>query len=285
MSSPIADGLLTPDGKPILNAEVQRFDIHQRVQHGLMATSFTTLVLTGWPLTTHGVGASHALVEVFGGFAATAIIHRVAAIMMVISCVYHVGWLLWKASKRQLRFSMLPTPKDLKDVIHNLGYFVGLKKDRPRFPRYSYFEKFDYWAVFWGVAVMVGSGTLRWFPDLTTKFLPAWVYEIALHAHADEGLLAALAIFVWHFYNVHLRPSIFPMSWVFITGRMTMEELSHEHGAEYDALVAAGKAGLPVQADPPAEAPAPAPAAAEAADASDADGMDDADTPERGEAP
>ncbi|MCB9525296.1 MAG: cytochrome b/b6 domain-containing protein [Myxococcales bacterium] len=236
------DHLVGPDGELKRHAEVQRFDLHQRIQHGLMASSFTLLVLTGWPLTTHGVGASHKLVEFFGGLAGTALLHRIAAVAMIISAVYHAIWLVMKLAQGRLPFSMLPTLKDAKDVLHNFSYFLGLRKDRPRFPRYSYFEKFDYWAVFWGVTIMAGSGFIRWFPDVITSFTPAWVYEIALHAHADEGLLAALAIFVWHFYNVHLRPSIFPMSWVFITGRMTLEELEIEHGAEYDDLVAGLKA-------------------------------------------
>ncbi len=221
--------------------EVVRFNLHQRLQHGLMAISFTLLVLTGWPLTTHGVGASHSLVGLFGGLEGCSLMHRVAAVGMILSAVYHLFWLVKLAVSRRLPFTMLPTPKDLVDFFGNISYFLGLRGARPRFPRFTYFEKFDYWAVFWGVIIMGGSGLLRWFPDIATSFLPAWVYEIALHAHADEALLAALAIFVWHFYNVHLRPAVFPMSRVFITGRLTLEELEEEHGAEYDQLVASGK--------------------------------------------
>jgi formate dehydrogenase subunit gamma len=248
------------------HAEVQRFDLHQRLQHGLMAISFTLLVLTGWPLTTHGVGASQSLVGLFGGLEQTALLHRVAAVGMIASAVYHLIYLLGQGVRGRLRFSMLPSPKDLTDAAGNMMYFVGLRKTRPRFPRFTYFEKFDYWAVFWGVIIMTGSGTLRWFPDLATAYLPAWVYEIALHAHADEALLAALAIFLWHFYNVHLRPAVFPMSRVFITGRMTVAELEEEHGAEYDELVrqraeAADK--LVAAAPPSAAAPEPAEPAAD----------------------
>lgn len=249
-----------PDATPTLDphVEVQRFDLHQRLQHGLMALSFTLLVLTGWPLTTHGVGASQDLVGLFGGLEQTAWLHRVAAVGMVLAAVYHLFYLMGQAARGRLRFSMLPSPKDLADAAGNMMYFVGLRKTRPRFPRFTYFEKFDYWAVFWGVVIMAGSGTLRWFPDLATAYLPAWVYEIALHAHADEALLAALAIFLWHFYNVHLRPAVFPMSRVFITGRMTVAELEEEHGAEYDELVRqrAAAAQRPAAPAPPASPPA-----------------------------
>lgn len=218
--------------------QIQRFDLHQRLQHGLMASSFITLVLTGWPLTTHGVGTSQSLVGFFGGMEGCALVHRIAGIVMLVAAVYHLLYLGLLARRRRLRLTMLPGPKDAVDLLGNLSYFLGKVKHRPRFPRYAYFEKFDYWAVFWGVAIMVGSGLIRWYPDLTTSIFPPFVYEVGLHAHADEALLAALAIFVWHFYNVHLRPQIFPMSWVFITGRMSAAELEEEHGAEYDELVA-----------------------------------------------
>ena len=217
---------------------VLRFDLHQRLQHGTMALSFTLLVLTGWPISTHGIGASKFLVSMFGGLEMTGLIHRIAAVGLIIASVYHLIYLIVLAQRRKLPFSMLPSPKDLQDVIGNLSYFLGLRSERPRFPRFTYFEKFDYWAVFWGVVVMVGSGFVRWFPNWTMRVFPPAAYEIAHFAHADEALLASLAIFVWHFYNVHLRPSVFPMSRVFITGRLTLHELEEEHGAEYDEMMA-----------------------------------------------
>jgi len=233
--SPLAEQDSAPAEAP---AEIVRFDIHQRLQHGLMATSFILLVLTGWPLSSHGIGASHVLVSLFGGMTGCGIVHRVAAGGLILASLYHLVHLGAMLKRRKLTLAMLPGRKDLRDVIDNFRYFFGLRSERPRFPKYSYFEKFDYWAVFWGVAIMVGSGLIRWFPDVSTKILPAWAYEIAYFAHADEALLAALAIFVWHFYNVHLRPGVFPMSKVFITGRLTLEQLEEEHGAQYDQLMA-----------------------------------------------
>ena len=216
---------------------VLRFDLHQRLQHGLMASSFILLVLTGWPLSTHGIGASHSLVALFGGHDGCALVHRIAAIVLIVASVYHLGYLMMLFFRGKLRPAMVPGPQDAKHAVQNILYFVGLRKTRPNFPRFTYFEKFDYWAVFWGVLIMVGSGFVRWFPALTVKYLPPWVYEIAHFAHADEAILAGLAIFVWHFYNVHLRPGIFPMSKVFLTGRLTMSELEHEHPAEYAELM------------------------------------------------
>ncbi|MCA9665147.1 MAG: hypothetical protein KC503_06150 [Myxococcales bacterium] len=221
-----------------LPATVQRFDIHQRIQHGSLAISVILLVLSGWPLSTQGVGASKVLVDLFGGLESCGSIHRGAALLLIFGSVYHLFYLIGLGTRRKLRLTMLPTPADVRDLVQNISYMLGMSKDRPRFPRYTYFEKFDYWAVFWGVVIMVGSGLVRWFPVKATAVLPTWAYEIAHYAHADEALLATLAIFIWHFYNVHLRPAVFPMSKVFLHGRLTIDELAHEHRAEYDELVA-----------------------------------------------
>ena len=215
---------------------VLRFDVQQRISHLLMIVSFTLLVLTGWPLSASGVGASQALMDFFGGADGCGLVHRIAGIGLAVCSLHHLLYLLVQATRGKMRWSMVPLPRDIRDVVHNLMYFIGLRKERPRFARFSYFEKFDYWAVFWGSPILISSGLMRWFPEITAEYLPTWAYDIAYVAHADEALLAALAIFVWHFYNVHLRPAVFPMSWVFITGRMTLHELDEEHGEVYDAL-------------------------------------------------
>ncbi|GMV42160.1 MAG: hypothetical protein AMXMBFR64_38760 [Myxococcales bacterium] len=216
---------------------VMRFDPHQRLQHGLMALSFILLVVTGWPLSTHGVGASMTLVDLMGGMEKVSYVHRVAAVGLILAAVYHLFYLGVLLTQRRLPLSMVPTPEDGRQLVQNFSFFFGIRKEKPKFARYSYFEKFDYWAVFWGVVIMVGSGLVRWFPNISMQLAPEWLYDVAFYAHADEAVLASLAIFIWHFYNVHLRPGIFPMSWVFLNGRLTLEELRHEHRAEYDALV------------------------------------------------
>ncbi len=226
---------------PDAHHSVERFDIHQRLQHGLMAFSFTMLVLTGWPLGQTKVAASHSWVKFFGGIDGAGLVHRIAAVTLILASIYHLVYLIMLGGQKRLRLSMLPMPKDLVDAFQNILYFLGLRKDPPKFARFSYIEKFDYWAVFWGMFIMAGSGFLRAFPEAAAKYLPTWVYEIGLHAHTDEALLAAMAIFLWHFYNVHLRPAVFPMSRVFLHGRLTVAELKHEHPLEYEELVRQGK--------------------------------------------
>ena len=230
------------EGRIEATGTIVRFDVHQRIAHGLMALSFTSLALTGWPLSRHGVGASHFLVGLFGGLRSVGLIHRGAAVGLVAACVYHLTYLGVQLARGRLRLTMLPTRKDLRDVVANLAWLIGLRSTKPAYARFSYFEKFDYWAVFWGCVIMIGSGLVRWFPTQVMRYAPTWLYEVASIAHTDEALLAGLAIFLWHFYNVHLRPAVFPMSWVFLTGRMSYDEHAEEHGAEHEAWLTAARA-------------------------------------------
>ena len=221
-------------GPVAADAPVERFDIHARIQHWGMMASFTTLVLTGWPLKMAHLEASNTLVRLFGGQATAAVIHRVAAVVLLAVAVYHVIYLVVRAKQGRLTLEMVPALKDVTDLAGNIAYYLGLKKERPRFGKWTYYEKFDYWAVFWGMAIMGGSGLILWFPTLAARILPGSFIAIAQLAHSDEALLAALAIFLWHFYNVHLKPTIFPMSWVWLTGKLTAEALYEEHREEYE---------------------------------------------------
>ncbi|HEY6910407.1 MAG TPA: hypothetical protein VI356_13605 [Myxococcales bacterium] len=218
-----------------LPGSVVRFDKHQLVQHWMLIASVITLVLTEWPLRAAQVSASQGLVAFFGGIHRAGLIHRVAGIAMGIAALYHLGYLTALAAKRRDIFGMVPTPKDIADLFGNFTYFLGLSAERPKFARFAYHEKFDYWAVFWGVAIMFGTGLVRWFPVAFSHVLPASVMEAAQIAHGDEATLAALALFVWHLYNVHLRPSVFPMSWTWLDGRIETHALKEEHALEYEA--------------------------------------------------
>jgi cytochrome b subunit of formate dehydrogenase len=221
---------------------VVRFDIHQRVQHWLMLSGVILLGITGWPLRGAGdpqaASYSASFMKLFGGQEGAAIGHRVGAVLIIASAVYHLFYLTFLATKRRLPLSMLPTPKDALDMKDNILFMLGLKKERPRFDRYMYLEKFDYWAVFWGIVMMVGTGFIFWFPVWFASWAPSWLITAALIVHGEEATLAILFLFVVHFYNVHLKPSIFPMNWAWLNGRITVEALKHEHPLEYERLKA-----------------------------------------------
>jgi len=259
---------------PRLSADgrVLRFDIHQRIQHVLMFSSLITLVLTGWPLKAAGVGPSSHLAKLLGGVETLGIIHRTAAVIMLLASAYHLFYLGLQAARKQLQFDIVPGLQDLKDLAANIRYYLGLQPEPPKFGRYTYFEKFDYFAVFWGIVVIGGSGLILWFPVKATSFLPSWAVNMAFIAHSDEALLALMYLFIFHLYMVHLRPAIFPMSWVWINGRMSLEEYEHEHGrdfaripaADLEAAAARARGGAPAPAEAPKEAPKEAPEVAAA---------------------
>jgi cytochrome b subunit of formate dehydrogenase len=174
--------------------------------------------------------------KVFGGVAGAAWWHRVGAVLIIASAVYHLFYLTFLATQKRLPISMLPMPKDALDMRDNILFMLGLRKERPKFDRYSYLEKFDYMGIFWGVILMVGTGFIFWFPVWFASWAPSWLLVAAQIVHGEEATLAILFLFVVHFYNVHLKPSIFPMNWVWLTGRITVADLKHEHPLEYDRL-------------------------------------------------
>jgi cytochrome b subunit of formate dehydrogenase len=223
--------------KNAVNEEYERLNIHYRIQHVLLFSSFLVLVFTGWPLRFYGVGFSRILMNMWGGLEMAAIVHRTAAVIMIITAAYHLGYLLFRFYRGKLVLAMIPTIKDVYDLRDMLRYYLGIQKEKPKFGKFTYWEKFDYWAVFWGMLIMVGSGLILWFPIKAVSVLPVWSLGLAKVAHSEEALLAASAIFLWHFYNVHLKPDVFPMSWIWITGRISGQEMMEQHQLEYEELM------------------------------------------------
>jgi cytochrome b subunit of formate dehydrogenase len=134
-------------------------------------------------------------------------------------------------------------------MFRHFQWFLGIG-EKPKFGRFAYWEKFDYWAVFWGMAIIGTSGYVMWFSTWFARFLPGWVFNITLVVHADEALLAVWFIFTVHFFNSHLRPEKFPMDLVIFTGRVSEEELREERPEEYERLVT--EEGLEaIKSDPP----------------------------------
>ena len=129
---------------------------------------------------------------------------------------------------------MVANWKDVKDLFGHMRWFLGLGP-KPQFERYAYWEKFDYWAVFWGMVVIGFSGYAMWFAPFFAHFLPGWALNAVLVIHSEEGLLAILFIFSIHFVNTHLRPDSFPMDMVIFTGVESEEEFKHKRPLEYQA--------------------------------------------------
>ncbi|NMA69500.1 MAG: cytochrome b/b6 domain-containing protein [Desulfitobacterium sp.] len=214
-----------------------RFDIHQRIQHIGMFVSFFILTITGLPIKFEQSSFAQGVVTMFGGFDNMFFVHLFGAIIMLAVSAYHLIYLVFVPLRgKEKSWAIMPRWKDVTDLIQDLMYLVGVRKERPLFDRYSYKEKFDYWAVFWGMFIMGGSGLLMWFPQFFTQFIPRWVIDSSRYAHTDEAILAISAIFIWHFYNTHFNPKFFPMNPVWYTGTLSREEMEEEHPLELERL-------------------------------------------------
>ena len=228
---------------------VLRFGRVDRTLHGFLMFSFLGLALTGLPVLFSEAPWGRAMARVLGGFTVIHVMHRGFATIMIAVFLIHVARLVARvATRRDYSIfwgpaSMVPQPKDLIDMYRHMLWFTGIGKP-PLFDRYAYWEKFDYWAVFWGMAIIGGSGLLLWFPEAFARVLPGWIFNIALLVHGEEALLAVGFIFTIHFFNSHLRPQKFPMDMVIFTGRVSEHELADERPAEYarmrETLVDAG---------------------------------------------
>jgi cytochrome b subunit of formate dehydrogenase len=236
----------TATATPGIPEEIERFNIIFRIQHVLMFTTFLILSFTGWGLKyAHDPeGLSSIWIRIWGGPDTAGLIHRIAGVTMLIDFVWHVIYLIYLFATKQMTINatttVIPLPKDIFDVIKNFMYFFGLSKEKAKFGKYSYAQKFDYWAVFWGMFIIGFSGYALAFPMQVSYIIPSfatgWIWELLGLMHSDEALLAIVFILFWHFYNEHLKPEVFPMSWIWITGKISTEKLKHHHPLEYELL-------------------------------------------------
>ncbi|MGI6553685.1 MAG: formate dehydrogenase subunit gamma [Bacillota bacterium] len=215
---------------------VIRFSLHQRIQHGLLAISVFMLILTGFPIKYAHTPWAPYVIRLFGGFGNMFLTHLVFAVLMAFSAIYHLVWLIYTFIKKGPSVEMIPTFKDFQDAFHHILYLLGIRQETPRYGRYSYLEKFEYYAVIWGAVVMGLSGIILWFPGLF-YFLPRWAFGIARVAHSNEAFVCMLAILMGHFFAVHFHPKVFPSSPVWWNGTMSLEQLKEEHPLEYEKLI------------------------------------------------
>src|SRR5215212_331835 len=212
----------------VTNRTYERFPLARRIEHLTMLLSFTTLGLTGLPQKFSSAPLSIAFVNILGGIENLRAIHHFAAIVMMLGTAWHILVFGYMAYVRRTRLSMLPSLQDIKDGWQALMYNLGFAKTFPQMGRYTFEEKMEYWAFVWGAMVMGATGFMMWNPISTVKFLPGEVIPAAKAAHGGEALLAVLAIIIWHMYGVHIKRFNKSM----FTGKMTEEEMLHEHPLE-----------------------------------------------------
>jgi cytochrome b subunit of formate dehydrogenase len=238
-----------------------RFQPFERFLHILVVTSFLLLTITGMPLKFYYADWAKAIFSFFGGAEVARTLHHFGAVITFVYFTLHVSTMfahLWKhrgfmvdpaTGKVDLSRifkamahpdSMIPTKQDLDDFVAHNRWFFG-KGPKPEFDRWTYFEKFDYLAVFWGVFAIGVSGLIMWFPVFFSHFMPGWMINVSLIIHSDEALLAAGFIFTVHFFNTHFRLEKFPMDTVIFSGRISKSEMLHERKRWYDRLLAEGR--------------------------------------------
>jgi cytochrome b subunit of formate dehydrogenase len=257
-----------------------RMNLAERVQHILLIVSFTLLVLTGLPLMFYELRLFKSIFSFENAFAFRGLLHRAAAVILIVDIVWHFGYTVLTPRGRQNFRELMPGWKDALDAVALFGYNVGLSRwlyrkgilkaffDRhpfwkfenpPEYGRYNFIEKLEYFSVAWGSLVMILSGFFMWNVELSLRIFPLWVHDIFVIAHGYEAMLAFLAIIIWHMYNVHLNPEVFPMSKVWLNGRITGHELRTLHPLEYRKILAERQRVFEAGSAAPGQGPVPAP--------------------------
>ncbi|MBE2214043.1 MAG: cytochrome c3 family protein [Opitutaceae bacterium] len=239
-----------------------RMTVNERLQHGLLALSFIVLVVTGFMLRfpeAWWVAGLRSLSDSF--FELRSLVHRIAGIVMIGAGVWHGIYITATARGRELVRELWPRWGDLADMWGVLRYNLGLSKEKPRFGRFSYMEKAEYWALMWGAVLMTVTGAMLWADEMTMGAVGKLGFDIARVVHYYEAILATLAIVVWHFYFVIFNPEVYPMNLSWLTGRLSEEEMAEEHPLELERIkraeAAAGSAPES-RADEPHEPKPPA---------------------------
>lgn len=235
-----------------------RMNLAERIQHFILIITFFILIITGLPLIFFKAKSLKFLFSLQQSFYTRGIIHRIAASIFILNFIWHIIYTIFTPRGRENFKEMVPKFKDFKDALelfwHNLGFtrflyrrgifksFFGfhpywLFNEPPKFARFSFIEKFEYWAVGSGAMIMILSGFFMWNIKLSFSIFPLWIHNIFIIIHSYEAILAFSAIIIWHMYNVHFNPEAFPMSKVWLTGKITGKELRTHHPLEYKKIL------------------------------------------------
>jgi len=220
----------------LASGKVIRMSLLFRIQHLLLTVLLTVLAITGFALMYHENPLARWIIEFEGGIHNRGIVHRIAAVLLMASLVYHVFYMLFsREGKPELR-QLFIGRQDIDDFLQSLRYNLGMGKEYPRFGKYGYKEKFQYWGASLGIVLISVTGIMLWAEEFSMRFFPKLILDLALIIHGYQGLLGFVLLYLWHIYNVHLHPSVFPMNPSWITGKVSVEWLREEHPLEYEKL-------------------------------------------------
>ena len=218
-----------------------RMSLGFRIAHWGVMASFPTLVVTGFALKYPESWWARPLMMWESNAGLRGGLHRTAAIVLIAATLYHFTHLALKKRDRRFLTAMIPTIKDATDIVDVFRYNLGLTKEEPKFAKFNYAEKMEYWAFLWGTVVMGLSGFLLWFNNFTLRHFPKWVADAATAVHWYEALLATFSILIWHFYLVIFDPAVYPMDTAWLNGKIPADHYRHTRPGYYREL---GRAGL-----------------------------------------
>ncbi len=238
----VAAAAHAPAGRTPLDAALRgggpyvwRFNLWFRVIHALIIATFFVLVVTGLPLRFSCTAWAPGLMQLLGGATRAGAAHRAAGLTVFGYFAMYAAYVTWRAwrSPKAVRSwfgkeSIIFGPQDVRDIWAMVKWFFG-RGPQPRFGRYSYMEKFDYFAELWGVGAIGFTGLMLWQPVFFARFFPGILFNVAIIVHSYEAMIATAFIFTIHFFNVHLRPDKWPLDAVMFTGRATVEYMAEEH--------------------------------------------------------
>ena len=224
----------------LASGQVIRMSLLFRLQHLMLTVLLLVLAVTGFALMYHENALAQAVIRLEGGVQNRGIVHRVAAVLLMANLVYHIFYMLFSREGRPELRDLMITRRDIDDFLQSLRYNIGAATEYPRFGKYGYKEKFQYWGAAAGTVLVSITGFMLWAEGFSMIFLPKFVLDLAMVIHGYQGLLAFVILFFWHLYNVHLHPSVFPMNPSWITGKVSAEWLRQEHPLEYEKLKGEG---------------------------------------------
>jgi formate dehydrogenase gamma subunit len=228
-----------------MNAHVVRFSLRQRIEHISVMVLFLTLSVTGLPQKFFDSWWATPIILLLGGIDQVRWIHRAAGLTFVLLTVVHLTTAIGLVVTGRSPLSLVPTRQDFRDAIQTLRYYLGVTDEQARFDRFDYRQKFEYWGLVLGAVVVIATGLVLYFPLIATRYLPGEIVPAAKLAHGNEGLMAFLVVIIWHIYNAHLSPDVFPFDTSIFTGRVTRARMAHEHPLEYARLQEAEKSQEP----------------------------------------